>query len=258
MYYKLKIKFIYIYIIMDNYIKLYYKYKLKYLNLKNSTMKGGNPHGDAMKKIFPIKEGIEYDNLQMTKEGYYSATPPGDSLQIFKFMKTYLGTLDDKIITDLTGNVGGDTIAFALEFKHVHSIELNPENFNVLQNNVRVFKLDNVNLYQGDSLEIFPAKEPKVWDTDVLYIDAPWGGHDYKKIPKGKLELFLGSTNIAAYLYHLIRGPNKPHWIFLKVPFNYKFKDIEELSRSFNRYDVKPVIRHEKKSFFIICIELKK
>jgi hypothetical protein len=248
---------------MDNYIKLYYKYKLKYLNLKSnlkySTMHGGNPHGDAMKKIFPSKEGVEYDNLQMTKEGYYSATPPNDSLQIFKFMRTYLGTLDDKIITDLTGNVGGDTIAFALEFKHVYSIELNPENFTVLQNNVRVFNLDNVNLYQGDSLEIFPAKEPKVWDTDVLYIDAPWGGKEYKKIPIGKLELFLGKTNISNYLFNIIRGPNKPHWIFLKVPFNYNFDAIEGLVRNRGKKYYKQSITRQKNgsleiSYYIICI----
>ena len=242
---------------MNNYIELYYKYKLKYLNLKYSTMKGGNPHGEEMKKIFPSKEGVDYDSLQIHKEGYFSATPPSDSKQIFTFMIDYMRTLDDKIITDLTGNVGGDTIAFALKFKHVHSIELNTDTFKILENNVRVFNLNNVNLYNGNSLKIFPAKESKVWNTDVLYIDAPWGGREYKNIPKGKLELRLDSINIADYLFHLIRGPNKPQWIFLKVPYNYKFTDIEGLSRSFNRYEVKPVIRNTKVSYYIICIELK-
>lgn len=238
---------------MDNYVK-YLKYKLKYYNLKNNIMYGGT-HEDDMKIQFPFKEDVDYSKLQTTDEGKYSATRPGDSEQIFKFMREYMGKFDDKIITDLTGNIGGDTIAFALKFKHVYSIELMPDNFKALKNNVEQFKLNNVNLIHGDSLIEYSAKDKK-WYTDVLYIDAPWGGQDYKKIHKGELELKLGSTNIATYLYHLIRGPNKPHWIFLKVPFNYKFKDIDELSRSFKIYDKKSVIRYRKISFYIICIEL--
>jgi tRNA/tmRNA/rRNA uracil-C5-methylase (TrmA/RlmC/RlmD family) len=55
-------------------------------------------------------------------------------------MKSILKKTKDKVITDLTGNVGGDTILFGLNFKNVHSIEFNDENFKALENNINVFK----------------------------------------------------------------------------------------------------------------------
>ena len=240
---------------MDNYVK-YLKYKLKYYNLKNNIMYGGNPHGDAMRKIFPAKEGVEYNNLQIHEEGYYSATPPGDSLQIFKFMEKYMGRLDDKIITDLTGNVGGDTIAFALKFKYVHSIEINHETFEILENNVNVFKLGNVRLYEGDSTSIYD------WPTDVLYIDAPWGGKDY--ILKKKLDLLLGDIKIDNFLNTILQKENRPKWIFLKVPRNYNFSAIDKLNERFRfvKYSKENIMRFKKRfndnvvSYNIICIQV--
>lgn len=165
--------------------------------------------------VFPYKKGVSYGKLKMTPEGEYSITKRSDGETLLKHMKSVLGTLSDKHITDLTGNVGGDTILFGIHFKKVDSIELNPENYDALKNNVSTFGLSNVTLHHGDSTKLFN------WKTDVLYIDAPWGGPDYKD--KKELDLYLGENRIDEYVKEVLKRPNRPDYVFLKVPGNYNF-----------------------------------
>jgi hypothetical protein len=138
-------------------------------------------------------------------------------------MKSVLKTTKDKHITDLTGNVGGDTILFGLHFKKVDSIEMNPENFEALRNNVDVFGLKNVTLHLGDSTKVYD------WKTDVLYIDAPWGGPDYKE--KAELDLYLGDKRVDEFVKEALQRENRPDYVFMKVPRNYKFDRFESIEK---------------------------
>jgi hypothetical protein len=189
--------------------------------------------------MFPEKEGIDYSLLQVTPEGEYSMTKRGDSIRIIEKMKEVIGTLDDKHITDLTGNVGGDTIMFGLHFNKVDSIEYNLDNFNALKNNVDVYNLKNVNLHFGDSTIVY------TWNTDVLYIDPPWGGPGYKT--HTNLDLFLGETRLDMFIKEILEQEWCPTCIFLKLPKNYNFK----------RLQFKGVIRHKFviRSFILLAIE---
>jgi hypothetical protein len=180
--------------------------------------KGGSKH--KLEDFFPRKDGVKYSKLKMTPEGEYSITKRKDGDTLLKHMKTVLKTTKDKHITDLTGNVGGDTILFGIHFAKVDSIELNPENFDALKNNVEVFGLKNVTLHQGDSTKLFN------WDTDVLYIDAPWGGPDYKE--KTELDLYLGDKRVDEFVKEV---RDKAKYIFMKVPRNYKFDRFESIQK---------------------------
>jgi predicted RNA methylase len=164
---------------------------------------------------FPYKKGVSYSKLRMTPEGEYSMTKRSDGDLILAYMKTILKRVDDKHITDLTGNVGSDTILFGLHFKKVDSIELNPENYDVLIHNVKVFNLPNVHLHKGDSTKLFN------WKTDVLYIDPPWGGPEYKT--RENIDLYLGDVRVDEYVHTVLQRPNRPEYVFLKVPRNYAF-----------------------------------
>jgi hypothetical protein len=175
--------------------------------------------GHKFEELFPKKSGVKYSKLKMTPEGEYSITKRKDGETVMKYMKSVLKTTRDKHITDLTGNVGGDTILFGLHFQKVDSIELNPENFEALRNNVEVFGLKNVTLHQGDSTKVYN------WKTDVLYIDAPWGGPDYKE--KAELDLYLGDTRVDEFVKEVLARENRPDYVFLKVPRNYKFDRFE-------------------------------
>ena len=182
--------------------------------------------------MFPEKIGVDYSLLRMTPEGEYSITKRADGKRILRRIALVVGTLSDKHITDLTGNVGGDTILFGMHFKTVDSIEYNQENFDALTNNVSVYGLTNVKLHFGDSRDVYN------WKTDVLYIDAPWGGPCYKE--KVDLDLYLGDTRIDLFVKHILEQEWAPRYIFLKVPRNYNFSRFEHLVyrnfiiRSFN------------------------
>ena len=159
--------------------------------------------------------------LKMTAEAEYSITKPKDSIKLLEAMKKVLKTTKDKTITDATANVGGDTTAFAKYFKEVQAIELKDDNFEALKENTK--KLKNVKIHQGDTREVFK------WKTDVLYIDAPWGGPEYKT--KTNLDLYLGETRVDEWVNEILKREDKPSYVFLKVPFNYhfdRFKDYEK------------------------------
>lgn len=174
-----------------------------------------------MENLFPYKQNINYTKLQTTEEGLYSITRKRDSERILSIIKYNVGNLNIKTITDVTACIGGDTIQFALAFNHVHSIELNDNNFNCLANNVNVYNLYNVTLHHGDCTSIFN------WNTDVLYVDPPWGGPDYKQ--KTTLDLMIGNKRIDLWLDEVLLRKNRPSTIVLKLPHNYNFKRLNFL-----------------------------
>jgi len=164
--------------------------------------------------MFPEKKGVEYSNLLLTPEGEYSITKREDGQKILKYILDIVGTTHLEI-TDLTGNVGGDTILFALNFDRVDSIEISKENYEALKHNVKEYKLKNVKLHFGDSTKIFR------WQTDILYIDAPWGGPGYKT--KKNIDLYLGKERLDLFLELILKQEWSPKYVFLKLPKNYNF-----------------------------------
>lgn len=200
--------------------------------------------GLELERMFPEKEGVKYTELKMTPEGEYSITRRNDGKKLLQKMISVIGNPKRKTITDLTGNVGGDTILFGLNFKHVNSIELNPENFEALEHNVSTFKLHNVTLHKGDSTKLYN------WKTDVLYLDPPWGGPSYKE--KKELDLYLGNERVDEYLAKILKEEWRPKYIFMKVPFNYNFKRLDELPHITQKH------KFQIRSFYLIGLKTEK
>jgi hypothetical protein len=175
-----------------------------------------------MEDVFPLRNDIDYKKLKLTKEGEYSVTRRRDADRMLTVFKQVLGDLSKRTITDATGCVGGDTIHFGLHFQHVHSIELKKENYDVLQNNVGVYNLQNVTLYNADAVRAFN------WKTDVLYIDPPWGGPEYRN--NKDLDLHMSSKRIDLWLEEILLRKSRPSYIFVKLPQNYNFKRFNLLS----------------------------
>jgi hypothetical protein len=186
--------------------------------------------GSDWTRFFPAKAGVDRSTLQMTPEGIYSITKPADGQLILRAMTHVIGSLRRRTLTDVTGNVGGDTILFAHHCKHVHSIEWNPENFAALAHNVSVYGLDNVTLYQGDSTQIY------TWETDILYCDPPWGGPRYKE--HAQLDLVMGTQRVDLWLAHVVQQPWRPRWIVLKLPRNYAFERLDAIPNLTDLYHV--------------------
>ena len=104
-------------------------------------------------------------------------------------------------------------MTLALDFDFVNSIELDPVNYSALENNVNIYGLNNVKIYLGNSIEILPRLK-----QDVIYIDAPWGGVDYKK--NTSLRLYLGDMELSD-IYNKFKSKTK--LFVFKIPTNYDF-----------------------------------
>lgn len=194
-----------------------------------------------MEEIFPRRD-VDYSKLQLTPEGTYSVTRRRDADHILSIMASNIGNLKDKSITDATACVGGDTINFALNFREVHSIEYSKENFDALSNNVNVYGVTNVSLYLGDCMKLYN------WASDVLYIDPPWGGPNYRNLER--VELFLDSTRLDVWLEDVLSGPYRPSFVFLKVPSNYNSIPLQFLP------NVKSVRSFKIRSYILVCVSI--
>lgn len=178
-----------------------------------------------MLPLFPYKRGVDMRDIQLTEEGKYSYTKREDGEKTIQFLKRYIPSLHSRSILDGTANIGGDTILFGLNFHTVHAIEIENENFKALTHNVGLYKLKNVHLHEGDTTILY-----KEYPLDILYLDPPWGGPDYKE--KKELDLFLGPHRVDIFLRDSVLGPReagKPQWIVLKLPFNYKWDRLDAL-----------------------------
>ena len=96
-----------------------------------------------VEEYFPAIPGINTSKLQMAPNSAYSITKPKDAKQIEKFINKHIGRKNLAIL-DGTSNVGGDVINFGLNpnVARVVAIEINPETFAMLENNIRIFKLE--------------------------------------------------------------------------------------------------------------------
>lgn len=193
-----------------------------------------------MEELFPHKDGINYQNLRLTDEGSYSITRKSDSEKILAYMRTIIKTLNDKTITDATGGMGGDTIAFCMNFKYVHSIEINRDNYSALKSNIQEYELKNASLYNIDATRSYD------WYTDVLFVDPPWGGPGYKEYVS--LDLFMSEKRLDDWIEQILCRKNRPAYIFLKLPKNYNFQRLMFLS------NVVRITYHQIRKFILVCI----
>ena len=172
-----------------------------------------------MENVFPSKPGVDYTKMRMTPEGLYSITRRKDGEKMIEIIQQNIPDISRCSITDMTACVGGDTLLFSMYFRKVDSIEWKHDNLTVLRNNVQVFGATNVAIHEGDSTRVFN------WKTDVLYIDPPWGGPHYYKEPA--IELFIGSYRLDNWIEELLKREQKPKYILLKIPHNYKFSRLQ-------------------------------
>lgn len=178
---------------------------------------------DRINYLFPPLEDYEdYRKLLISEEGLWSITPHKCAELISNIIKVRLGS--DITIVDGTANIGGNTISFAKTFKKVISIEITLETYKMLQNNLKIYKLDDkVEQIFGDCIEEIPKIKDKI---DVVFLDPPWGGRDYKKYKY--IYLNLSGKNITNIIKKL-----KKHckYVAIKIPHNFNFihffKDLD-------------------------------
>jgi predicted RNA methylase len=194
---------------------------------------------------FPPIDKKNCSKIQTTSVSLYSSTPYKYNVSISKIISDIVG--NDVVVADATSCIGADTIGFALKFREVIGFERDTTNYNALQNNVDVFRLKNTHLVRGDFTQEYQQAFEK-YLPDVLYMDPPWGGKEYKD--ENSVELFLSGKNITD-LIDEINQEFQMKLVVLKVPLNYSQSSLVKLEK----YGVVNTTRFPK--FMIICIQLR-
>lgn len=210
-------------------------------------------------RLFPnVSEMNLYHKLKINQESIMYITIPEDAEQITKIIVNHiLKYFPDSFyasITDATAGVGGNTISFSQKFKCVNAIELDQERFNYLSNNINAYQISNVNLYNNDCQNVIP----NLGDNDIIFIDPPWGGKNYKNI--NKIRLSLNDNNIEDICINFFNKEKMisiPKLIVIKLPKNYDIQYIYKKIKIDNDQpnDLRKIYFYELNKMIIIVIE---
>ena len=135
-------------------------------------------------------------------------TLPKQASQIIYILKKYC-ELEDTVIVDATAGVGGNCLYFCKYFKYVYCIDINTQCIPCLEHNLKNY--DNKFIINEDCLDVL-----KIISYDIIFIDPPWGGNDYKYIKD--IQIYLCNKNIKDIIESLYF---KCKLIALKVPTNF-------------------------------------
>jgi len=204
-----------------------------------------------MAKLFPKLNSVILNNLQIDEESVSYITPYLDAHKITEILIKHITKYkikDATTIVDCTGGVGGDTIAFCSVFGRVVSIELDSKRYEMLTHNLKTYGFSNYDLINGDSLLIVP----KLSSVDIIYVDPPWGGREYKT--KQILRLEFGTISVEQFVLNCFNkelSVSCPKIVALKLPKNYDLKYLYEMLSMYEIY------LYELKKINIILIENK-
>eukprot|EP00644_Phytophthora_capsici_P014463 jgi/Phyca11/503407/fgenesh2_kg.PHYCAscaffold_3_\ len=115
------------------------------------------------------------------------------------------------VVTDGTACVGGNVLSFCDFFSHVNAIENDPTRVQMLRHNVQVLQKTNARCIHANYLDVMLELQ-----QDVVFLDPPWGGPEYKDLEK--VDLFLGGLPLHEICTRL---QNSAKCIVLKVPSNF-------------------------------------
>jgi 16S rRNA G966 N2-methylase RsmD len=181
--------------------------------------------------LFSTIPYLKRKNIQLDETALYSVTD-GKTADIQSNIIDYICGSSNISVIDGTACVGGNTISFAKRFKEVHAIEICKERAKMLTNNIHTCSLKNVSVYNASFLDIFDTSSvlyTKLYERrktyDVIFLDPPWGGPEYKK--EEYLDLYLGDMNVINIIQKLIER-KLSKFIILKAPKNYNILGLEK------------------------------
>ena len=191
---------------------------------------GHEPENNAQGKVncyFQPRDTVDTTQLQMSEVSLYSITPWREANFISRTIMNFYGTNKplrsihggEPIITDATAHVGGNTISFYLSgIKYVNAVEIDEQTCQMLKNNLNTYQLPIDHVFCCDYLKIY-----KELQQDVVFLDPPWGGHDY--IKNSSLSLYLSQVNIVD-LCRTLLTEKRVSLIVIKVPINFNLREL--------------------------------
>lgn len=197
---------------------------------------------------FSKNTGQILKKFHLNDQAKYSISRPYEAEQISKYILEGLRELGLNsrtcTITDGTAGVGGDAITFSKYFKTVNAVEYDIDTKLLLENNCKEFNCNNVNIFYRDYTKIMTDLE-----QDVIYIDPPWGGINYRDNHKVNLKI---SDKTLKDIIIILKENKIAKLLYIKVPMNINLDNIREF------IDDKKIIENKKRepSFLIIKIKI--
>jgi len=199
-------------------------------------------------RLLTEETSIDFRKFHTNEESQYSSLLPKHVKQVEIVFKNWFNVIKkDILIIDSTSHIGVDSIHFANMFtkSKIHSYEINKDTFDLLEKNIKVFK-------KQEQIEAFNDSflNASIDKAYFIYIDAPWGGKNYKDTAMGKFELYLDNINIKEIARRLLVN-KKTKTVVLKVPDNYNFSDLNNFS--FEKAEIKD---KSKTSFVLLRLTM--
>ena len=184
-------------------------------------------------KLFPLPPNKSYQNIHIDYESVSYITTPHNTTIITNIIRANIPSriiYNNITIFDGTACVGGDTIAFGNIFGSVISVEIDKKRFVMLKNNIKTYNLYNVIPINDNCLYVLK----KINFIDIVYLDPPWGGKNYKS--SDNIRLSISNIYIDTIINDITN--NNIHarvkLIVLKLPKNYNIKQLYDLTKKDN------------------------
>lgn len=144
-------------------------------------------------RIFPqIKNYSLFSKLKIDDESFSYITIREIAELISKIISHHLLQFNvnphKSCIIDYTSGVGGNVLSFSKFFNLVYAIELSTLRAEYLKNNIDVYGYKNIHVINESSID-FNNNTMISINPNVIFIDPPWGGSDYKNLDTLKLNL---------------------------------------------------------------------
>jgi len=188
-----------------------------------------------IEQYFPWKPDINYNNLKIDDIGKFSITLPKKADSISRIINSYCNNFNRQlIITDATAGAGGNVLSFCKYNYKVNAIEIDEERYKLLQHNITEYGY-SVNILNCDYLTVYEKLQ-----QDIIFVDPPWGGINYKTIEN--ITLKLGDISIEE-LCNKISEKKLAKFTVLKLPFNYNLNHIKSvINLPFTLFKLKNII----------------
>lgn len=188
-----------------------------------------------------LKKIKNNSKLKITNVGKYSITKPIHTSWIktilINFFKNRNINTKNLNLIDCTACVGGDCISFTKYFKNVLAIEKNITHYEILKNNIEILDIQNIFIENNDSISFIKEYELQK-KYDILFIDPPWGGPNYKNLSNIDLYLFDEKENKILLKNIINEFYDKFKYIILKSPTNLKLvKEDYKFENIFTHFD---------------------
>ena len=157
-------------------------------------------------RIFPIiKNFNNYSKLKIDDDSfsYITVREIADMItKLISYHLLYFNLNPQKMtIIDYTAGVGGNVLSFSKYFNYVYGIEIDKVRASYLENNINIYGFNNVKVINDCSIN-FTCEEMIKINPNIIFMDPPWGGTDYKN--NDTLLLKLGNKSIEELIEDII------------------------------------------------------